>query len=189
MSNARTEITRLASTRGKGGAEESVKLATPHWQALLKDEPKALPSEWLDDKGKIDAEKAVTIYGSFICAKYRMEVQTVMNFSSVIRSARERIEDLFVLDKVDEFKSAVIALEQSLGDEIAESLKVKNLTGKTARDTSAKALKSLTSITLGMTVGADTVLNLKQIIAHCNSLITYAEQQAPTVVKQVASIA
>jgi hypothetical protein len=189
VSNARSEISRLASTRGKGGAEESVKLATPYWQTLLKEEPSALPSEWVDDKGRLDAEKALTIYGAYICARYGLELSVVMNFSSVIKSAREDIEPLFSITKPDEFKSAVIALETKMGDDTAETLRVNNLTGVTAREVSKSALKKLSSITLGLTVGAEAVLNLKQIISHAEMLLEYAEQQAPTVIKKVASVA
>lgn len=185
--NARERLSRLASLRGKGGAEQSIKDATPVWSDLLEEEPGALPSSFADSKGKLDSEKALTYYGGFIAAKFGIPVATIMEFASTIRSNYNEVEPFLLVDTGDEFKQAIIALEAQLSAEAAEATRIASVTGATAKKSAEKALSAVSSITLGQVVGPDAKFILGQVIAHAQMLINYESQ--PVVVKQVASVA
>jgi len=182
MSNARERISQIASHRGSGGSEASVKDSIPLWLDLLKQEPTALPSEWLDSKGNLDAEKALTIYGSFICARYEMPVSELMAFANVIKQKRDEVDETIAIsDDAVEFKSALVALEAKRLAGIGEVDKTNRITGKFAKKLADTSLKNLQGITPGLVTGPDALYVIEQIKTHAEMLLAYNKKKEPAV--------
>jgi len=182
MSNAREGITRVASHRGKGGGEASVKDGIPYWTDLLTQEPSALPSDWLDSKGNLDAEKALTIYGSYIVARYNIPVATVMEFANVIKQKRDEVdESIAISDNGDDFKTSLVSLEAQRLAEASDAEGIARRTGVQAKKFADTSLKNLQAITPGLPTGPDALYVVEQIMAVGSAILAYNKKQEPAV--------
>ena len=182
MSTPRERISKNASHRGSGGSEASVRDNIPEWIELLSLEPSALPSEWLDSKGNLDVEQAVSIYGSYICAKYDMPVSELMVFANVIKQKRDEVDETIAISETaDEFKTSLVALEASRLAGIGEVKHKERITGKFAKKLADTSLKNLQGITPGLVVGPDSLYVVEQIKAQAESILAYNKKKEPAV--------